>query len=40
MNPEEKAAELGIEFTTQETGYLNLCIQTGTSSSPLVTPAT
>ena len=29
MNPEDKAAELGIEFTTQETGYLNLCIRTG-----------
>ena len=29
MNPEDKAAELGIEFTKQETGYLNLCIRTG-----------
>lgn len=29
MTPEEKAKELGIEFTKQEPGYLNLCIRTG-----------
>jgi hypothetical protein len=29
MSPEDKAAELGIEFTAQETGYLNLCTRTG-----------
>ncbi len=29
MTPEDKAKELGIEFTKQEPGYLNLCIQTG-----------
>ena len=29
MSPEDKAAELGIEFTKQEPGYLNLCIRSG-----------
>ena len=29
MNPEDKAKELGVEFTKQEPGYLNLCIRTG-----------
>ena len=29
MNPEDKAKELGIEFTKQEPGYLNLCIRSG-----------
>jgi enamine deaminase RidA (YjgF/YER057c/UK114 family) len=29
MTPEEKAAALGLEFTTSEPGYLNLCIRTG-----------
>ena len=29
MGPEEKAKQLGIEFPTQEPGYLNLCIRTG-----------
>ena len=29
MTPEEKAKELGIVFTKQEPGYLNLCIRTG-----------
>ena len=27
MNPEDKAKELGVEFTKQEPGYLNLCIR-------------
>ena len=34
MNPEDKATELGIEFSKQETGYLNLCIR---SSKLLIT---
>ena len=29
MNLEDKAKELGIEFTEQEPGYLNLCIRSG-----------
>lgn len=29
MSAEKKAAELGLEFTTSEPGYLNLCIRTG-----------
>ena len=29
MNPEEKAKELGVEFTKLEPGYLNLCIRSG-----------
>lgn len=29
MSAEKKAAELGLEFTTVEPGYLNLCIRTG-----------
>ena len=29
MNPDDKAAELGIEFSKQEAGYLNLCIRSG-----------
>ena len=29
MNPEDKAKELGVEFTEQEPGYLNLCIRSG-----------
>jgi enamine deaminase RidA (YjgF/YER057c/UK114 family) len=29
MSPEQKAKELGIEFSTTEPGYLNLCIRTG-----------
>ena len=29
MNPEDKAKELGVEFTKQEPGYLNLCIRSG-----------
>ena len=29
MNHEDKAAELGVEFTKQEPGYLNLCIRSG-----------
>ena len=29
MNPEEKAKELGVEFTKLEHGYLNLCIRSG-----------
>jgi len=29
MGPEEQAQQLGIEFPTQQPGYLNLCIRTG-----------
>ncbi len=29
MNAEDKVKELGIEFTKQEPGYLNLCIRSG-----------
>ena len=29
MNPEAKAKELGLTFSKQEPGYLNLCIRTG-----------
>ena len=29
MSAEQKAKELGIDFPTQEPGYLNLCIRTG-----------
>ena len=29
MSAEDKAKELGIEFTKQEPGYLNLCIRSG-----------
>ena len=29
MQPEAKARELGVNFTIQEPGYLNLCIRTG-----------
>ena len=29
MGAEQKAAELGLEFTQQEPGYLNLCIRSG-----------
>ena len=29
MSPQEKAAELGIEFPEVAKGYLNLCIRTG-----------
>jgi enamine deaminase RidA (YjgF/YER057c/UK114 family) len=29
MSAEQKAKELGIEFPSQEAGYLNLCIRTG-----------
>ena len=29
MSPEQKAADLGIDFPSQEPGYLNLCIRTG-----------
>ena len=29
MQPEDKARELGFNFTIQEPGYLNLCIRTG-----------
>ncbi|HIF34113.1 MAG: RidA family protein [Pirellulaceae bacterium] len=29
MSPEERAKEIGIEFTSNEPGYLNLCIRTG-----------
>lgn len=29
MNPEAKARELGLTFSKQEPGYLNLCIRTG-----------
>lgn len=29
MSPEAKAQELGIDFPTQEPGYLNLCIRSG-----------
>ena len=29
MQPEDKARELGVNFTIQEPGYLNLCIRTG-----------
>ena len=29
MTPEDKAKELGVEFTKQEPGYLNLCIRSG-----------
>ena len=29
MSAEQKAKDLGIEFTTKEPGYLNLCIRTG-----------
>ena len=29
MNPQDKAAEIGIEFTKHEPGYLNLCIRSG-----------
>ncbi len=29
MSPQEKAAELGIEFPEVPKGYLNLCIRTG-----------
>ena len=29
MNPEERAKDLGVEFTNQESGYLNLCIRSG-----------
>jgi len=29
MSVEQKAAELGLEFTKVEPGYLNLCAQTG-----------
>ena len=28
MQPEDKARELGVNFTIQEPGYLNLCIRT------------
>tara|TARA_B100000686_G_scaffold251346_1_gene261797 strand:- start:727 stop:1167 length:441 start_codon:yes stop_codon:yes gene_type:complete len=29
MTPEEKAKDLGVEFTMLEPGYLNLCIRSG-----------
>jgi len=29
MTPQEKAEQLGITFTKQEPGYLNLCVRTG-----------
>ena len=29
MQPEDKAKELGLEFTKQQPGYLNLCARTG-----------
>lgn len=29
MQPQEKAEKLGVTFTKQEPGYLNLCIQSG-----------
>ena len=29
MTPEEKAKDLGVEFTKLEPGYLNLCIRSG-----------
>ena len=29
MHPEERAKDLGVEFTNQESGYLNLCIRSG-----------
>jgi enamine deaminase RidA (YjgF/YER057c/UK114 family) len=29
MTPEQKAAELGITFSAQTPGYLNLCVKTG-----------
>ena len=29
MTPEEKATDLGIDLSTQEKGYLNLCIRSG-----------
>ena len=29
MQPEDKARVLGVNFTIQEPGYLNLCIRTG-----------
>jgi enamine deaminase RidA (YjgF/YER057c/UK114 family) len=29
MSPQEKAEQLGITFTKQEPGYLNLCVRTG-----------
>ena len=29
MGAEQKASELGLEFTAQEPGYLNLCIRSG-----------
>lgn len=29
MGPEAKAKSLGLDFPTQEPGYLNLCIRTG-----------
>ncbi|MFT5526708.1 MAG: enamine deaminase RidA (YjgF/YER057c/UK114 family) [Pirellulaceae bacterium] len=29
MQPQDKARELGINFDSQEQGYLNLCIKTG-----------
>jgi enamine deaminase RidA (YjgF/YER057c/UK114 family) len=29
VQPEDKARELGVNFTIQEPGYLNLCIRTG-----------
>ena len=29
MGAEQKARELGIEFSAQEPGYLNLCVRTG-----------
>ncbi len=29
MSPEEKASELGIDLSSSEPGYLNLCIRTG-----------
>ena len=29
MSPQKKAEELGLTFSTQKPGYLNLCIRTG-----------
>jgi enamine deaminase RidA (YjgF/YER057c/UK114 family) len=29
MTPQEKAEQLGLTFTKQEPGYLNLCVRTG-----------
>ena len=29
MSSEERAKDLGVKFTKQESGYLNLCVRSG-----------